>query len=226
MIFVFILLFLVGQSAVAQGYKVDGDVKGLDAPALLLLMQKQDGLSIERVAVTNGKFSFEGKVDEPFFLQILMLDEEDGFETTGKLTEFLIENSGIRIEGTSPAFEDVKVYGSKSDLVLKEYLKKDQALGDRWRLEKVNYDQAIENDEAELIEKLRDKLNGITAERVALLKSYVQRHNSSVIGALIPNFCTLGNVLTKEDYQEMYDMLTPEMQKTGYGSSILSRTLN
>lgn len=216
-------MLAVTQSVKAQGFNIVGEVNGLDSPALLFLMQ-QDGIVFEKVVVNNGNFSFEGEVDEPYFVQILMLESENGFNTTGKLTEFLVENSEIRIEGTSPAFEDVNVYGSESDLVLKEYLGKDNHLSKKWHRIKTDYDQAVENEESEIVQELRNTLKNLTAERVMLLKSYVNQYNSSIIGALIPNFCLLENVLTRDDYREMYDLLSPKMQETRYGSSILGRS--
>lgn len=191
---IFLFLLTACQSEKSTGYTVTGEVAGLESPALLLMMLKQSGFEIETIPVENGRFSFSGQVDEPYFVQLLMLADADSFRTTGKLTEFLLENSDIRIEGTSPEFEDVTVQGSESDRILKEYFTKDS------------------------------ELLGQTDERVELLKESVKRHRASIVGALLPIFCTFDDVLTSEDYIDMFESLTEEMQQTGYGQMVLQRS--
>ena len=62
---------------------------------------------------------YSGKVKEPYFVQFLI---KEGESTSGKLTEFMIENSEILVEGNSTAYDSVRVSGSQSDKILKEYL--------------------------------------------------------------------------------------------------------
>lgn len=40
-------------------------------------------------------------------------------------------------------------------------------------------------------------------DKVELLKKYVKDNNDNIIGALIPNFCTIDDLLTEEDYSEI-----------------------
>jgi len=49
-------------------------------------------------------------------------------------------------------------------------------------------------------------------------------YNDNIIGALIPNFCTLQEVLKKEDYLEIYNLLNEKMRKTNYGQNIFEKT--
>jgi len=180
---ILLLMLLSTPSVTAQGFKVIGDVTGLDSPALLFMLFKQDGLAVEKIPVKDGRFSFEGVVVEPYLIQILILADDSTFNTTGKLTEFLIENSEIRIEGTSPNMDDVRVSGSESNRILVDYLGMDQLLSDNWQRMKADYDTALEQNETKLVNELKNSLNRLTDERVTLLKTYVKRHNSSIIGA-------------------------------------------
>lgn len=122
-----------------------------------------------------------------------------GFTVIGEVAglespALMLENSDIRIVGTSPEFDDVTVHGSESDAILKDYLVKDQELADQM------------------------------AERVLLLKESVNRHRTSIVGALLPIFCTLGDVLTSEDYILMHESLSEDMQQSGYGQMVLQRS--
>lgn len=193
---IFLIVFFATQSTYAQGFTVIGEVAGLESPALMMMKLKKGGFEIETIPVEKGRFAFSGQVDEPYYVQLLMLADADGFSTTGKLTEFMLENSEIRIVGTSSEFEDVTVHGSESDTILKEYLTKDLELGDQ------------------------------TEARVVLLKEYVNRHRNSIVGALLPIFCTLGDVLTSEDYILMYESLSEDMQQSGYGQMVLQRSVS
>jgi hypothetical protein len=44
------------------------------------------------------------------------------------------------------------------------------------------------------------------------------------VGALLPIFCTIEDNLSKKDYKEFYNMLSPEAKKSGYGKVLLERS--
>lgn len=41
------------------------------------------------------------------------------------------------------------------------------------------------------------------------------------LGAVLPTLCTIQTSLTKKDYLEMYNVLTPRMRSTTFGKEIL-----
>lgn len=61
-------------------------------------------------------------------------------------------------------------------------------------------------------------------QRIPLLKKYVYVNKNNIVAALLPNFCTLQNVLRKEDYFEMYQSLAEKMKQTDYGKSVYERS--
>lgn len=61
-------------------------------------------------------------------------------------------------------------------------------------------------------------------ERIPLLKKYFNENSNTIVGALLPNFCTLNEVLKKEDYLEMYNALTLSMRKSDYEKISFEKT--
>jgi hypothetical protein len=222
----FFAFVYIWAAAFSQGYTIAGDIKGLKNKKLLLIKIVDGNFLGEEVSVTDGKFFFSGTADEPFFAQLLRIKNGTKTETEGKLTELIIENSNITLSGKSPKYDDVKISGSVADSVLKIYLAEDHLLDNKWdklkaRLKLISKTQKRERDS--LIKVMNFVLLN---EKIPLLKHYVKENSNSIVGALIPNFCTMTKLLKKEDYREMYDMLTPEIQKTALAKSILSKATN
>ncbi len=217
-----LLIGCQNQKKNSDGFIIKGNVKNLNNAKLLVLKFVNGGIEGDSISVKNDKFEYLGKVKEPYFIQILI---KDGKSTKGKLTEFMVENSEITIIGNSVEYDSVKVLGSKSDKILKEYLKKDDILSSKWNKLKLEYDKYVEQEDTINQKKLAKKLNYILQEeRVGLLKKYVSENSNSTVGALLPNFCTIQNVLTKKHYKELYDSLSEEVKKSDYGKGLLEKS--
>lgn len=213
---------LHAQVEMSDGFLITGDVKGLDSSQLLVLKFVNGGLEVDSIFVVDGEFEYSGRVEEPYFIQLLI---KDGEETNGKLTEFMIENSEISIKGNSIEYDSVKVDGSKSDEILKEYLKKDEMLGAKWNELKVEYDEYVASGDTIKRKEVAKELNYILQEeRVGLLREYVLNNSNSTVGALLPSFCTISGALTKVDYAEFYQSLSEEVKQSGYGQELLERS--
>ena len=205
----------------ADGFIVNGDINGLGNSKILLIKFVNDGMEIDSIFPKNDSFTYTGKVKEPYFIQMLVKTSDS---VSKKLTEFMIENSEISIRGNTPEYDSVKVSGSKSDRILKEYFKEDELLSAKWNELKIEYDQAVERRDSIERKDLAKKLNTIfKVDRVNLLKKYVADNANSTVGALIPAFCTIEDALTTEDYQEIYTMLSDSIKISDYGKNILEK---
>ncbi len=219
------LFFLLSASGLqAQGkYTVYGDVRGLDNERLMVLSFVGDKLTMDIVPVTNNQFQFSGELEAPRWVQLLLLKDGSDTETTGKLTEFILEASDIYVVGCSKEFKDVKVYGSKMDKVIKAYLREDRELADKSTRLYEQMQQYLSQADSVNAQKLKaDILKVIYEERIPLLKSYVRENSNSMIGATLPVFCTLGKKLRKEDYEEMYNSLSEEIRNSKFGENLKS----
>lgn len=221
MILCWILFF---NFCIAQTYVLNGNIKGLNGDSLLLLKVKGKVFEGQKIKVTNGLFHYQDKLEEPYFVQLFKLKKGTN-ETEGKLAEFLVSSGEITIFGPEPVFEQIKVEGSEPDRILKHYLKEDEVLMAKWHKVKIAYDSYVAEDDTLNRKKTAEEPNRILLqERIPLLKTYVTQNSNSIIGALIPNFCTLTGLLKKEDYLEMYSTLSSPMKATRYGKSVYERS--
>lgn len=213
----FISIFLVGCEKRPQDhFNVKGEIIGFEGENILAL-RFENGLEIDTIKVSKGKFNYTGKLSKPVMVQLLA--NVNG--SSKKFTELMVENSDIEIIGSLDDFDGVQITGSNSDKILKEYFKEDDLLSDEWNSLKVKYDIALKEKDSIHSDELRIQLNQILLEdRVNLLKRYVSQNKDNEVGALIPNFCTLENTLTQEDYLDMYNSLSDNMKKSEYGQSI------
>ena len=208
----------------AQTYDVKGNVKGLKNDSLLVLGIKGKNTLVKKVSVVEGRFYFDDTLQEPYFVQVFKLKKGSN-EIDGKLTEFLAEPGHITIDGQSDHFEAIVVHGSVADLVLKKYLKEDGQVVAKWENLKKEYDQYVIQKDTLNRKKVGEQLNMIIfKERLPLLKTYVYNYKDSMVGALLPNFCMLKEVLKKEDYLEMYNMLTDRVKQTDYAKSTFEKS--
>jgi uncharacterized protein DUF4369 len=199
---------------------VKGNIGGLNDSKIMVLRFIGNSFEVDSISPENNQFEYTGKVEEPYFVQFLIKNEE----SSTKLCEFMLENSEINITGNSIDFDSVKVSGSESDKILKDYFSEDKLLDEKWDDLKLKYDQYVESDDTLNRKSSAKKLNHIIqVERVELVKKYVREYSNKKTGALIPSFCSIEDKLTKEDYTEIYNYLTPEIQQTGYGKRILEK---
>lgn len=222
-IFIIAYCLLITSMCFGQNYELKGNVVGLKSDSLLILKIKGTVFEGAKVKVVNGIFNYKDKIGEPYFIQLFKLKHTG--ETDGKLAEFMVESGVITIEGKSESFENINIKGSKSDLVLKSYLKDDQIIVDKWEKLKVDYDRYSSQNDTLNRKKVGLRLNEILfKERIPLLKKYVKANHNNLVGALLPNFCTLKSLLKPEDYLELYNMLTSEMKTSDYAKSTLTRS--
>ena len=218
------LILYVSSPVFAQTYTLKGNLTGIESDSLFILKYKRGGVSGEKIPAAGGSFQYSDTISEPYFIQILTISKVTN-QTSGKIADVLVEAGEININGPASDFSKINITGSKSDLILKEYLSKDMDLQKEWHKLKVVYDKYVNTGDSLNRKKVALKLNSINyKERIPLLKVYVKKYRGEIIGALIPNFCTLSDILSKQDYLEMFEYLTQEMKISAYGKSILNKS--
>ena len=215
------LLFLCScKETPKDHFNVTGKITDFEKGTILALTA-DNGYSIDTISVIDYKFQYSGKVEKPV-MTILYVKTDS---TTTEFTEFMLENAEIEIEGSLMDFDSFTIKGSQSDEILKRYLKEDGVLVQKWNSLKLEYDEAILIGDTLKSKELGNNLNNILLnDRVGLLKSYVKENYNNQVGALLPNFCTLKEFLTSEDYLQMYQSLSVDVQKSWYGQSVKSKS--
>lgn len=211
-----ITLMLSCSKSGQDTFFVEAHIAGLQDTEILIL-RYDEGVQIDTIHSVGGKFSYSGSVANP--MQVQFLAQVD--TTFQKLADFILENSNITVEGSLFNLNDIKISGSQLDKILKAYLDKDQILENKWDSIKIIYDDFKKINDSANIKKYADQLDKILREdRVNLLKSYVLEYYNETAGALIPNFCSIGDILSAHDYLEMYHILSADTKQSYYGQMI------
>ncbi len=197
------------------GYRIEGHVLGLDEKLKIYLIDGGQRKKIDSAIVENNRFTLTGTLSEAAHMYLYL-------GKSVKLADILLDNRDVKVVGSAPHYDSVRVEGSDIDRQWKEWYRIDQKIGyQKYRLDKL-YQSLVEKKDsvnAVIVKKLSDEL---LADRIDLLKSYVRRYNDTASGAVLPTLCTIQESLTQSDYLEMYNFLTPRMRSTVFGQEILT----
>ena len=91
----------------ADGFKIDGEIKGFPDGTLVALLNGQTGASESETTIKQNKFSFAGKVQTPEF-KIILFNKKPPYIT------LFLDNSKVKITGENTAPERSTVTGSVS----------------------------------------------------------------------------------------------------------------
>ena len=214
------LLPAPGRAQTPASYRVVGDVRGLAENAKVYLINGAEMRTIDSAAVRQGHFVLTGHLTEPAHMYL----HAGKGRAAVKLADILLDNRTVSVQGDQPAYDRISVTGSDIDQHWKDWYRADTDLGtQRAAVRRVAESLAQRQDTANAA-ALRRVLTALQQSRVRLLKDYVARYRDTATGAMLPNLCTLGSVLTAADYQQMYQQLTPLWQQSSFGRALLAQS--
>lgn len=233
------LLLTVPLASYAGKYKLTGNVTGLPENSVILLapVTHLKEKNIGEVPVVNGKFSFEGSVDQPTAVwvklkgvpsgaRVVMLDEGE-VTLTGDVKTFDANGStgyelaGLKVSGSPNTDKYDKIYGQRAHLN-KLYEEKSDKYSEVWsKVRKAR----ISNDEKALADimatdeyKAADKAEkDFFTEVEATYRRIVFENKDSFWGPLM--MISLFSYLTP-DQQDWYDALSDEAKNSYYGKKV------
>ncbi|GAB3898196.1 hypothetical protein GCM10028803_17280 [Larkinella knui] len=216
---ILILRTLPGLAQETIGYRVIGHIRGLPDQTKMYLIDGGKRKIIDSAVVHQERFIFQGNMAETAHTYLYA----GKGSVSLKLADILLDNRTIQVEAAKPVYDSVTVNGSDIDRLWKEWWRDDQQIGyQRYRIKQVYESLAAKKDTANA-EKLKKVIDEMTENRIDLLKTYVKRYHTTAVGAALPTLCTLGDYLTKADYLEMYQTLSPTWQNSGFGREILEQ---
>ena len=200
---------------VTFGYRIQGHIIGLKEESKIYLIHGGQRRRIDSAIVKHNRFTMTGKLNEPAFTYLYL-------GKSNKLADILLDNRDIEVKGSEPHYDSIKIMGSDIDMQWKEWYKADQRIGyQKYRLEKL-YESLVDKKDSENAATVKKLCEELIIDRINLLKVYVKRYNDSASGAVLPTLCTIQSSLTKADFLEMYNDLTPKMKSTTLGKEILT----
>ncbi|MBC3787995.1 DUF4369 domain-containing protein [Spirosoma utsteinense] len=205
------------RSNAASTYKVIGNIKGLSEGTKMYLIDGGKRKVIDSATVRSGQFVIDGSLAETAHMYL----HAGKGSSSRKLADILLDNRTIYVKGNKAEYDSVVVSGSDIDQQWKDWFKEDQQIGyQRFQVRKV-YEALLSKNDTINANALKKVVGEMQSYRVNLLKAYVMRYHDTGGGAALPTLCTLGDYLTKADYLEMYNMLSPTWQKSYFGREIL-----
>lgn len=202
-----------------EGYTITGIINGQKEGTAYLAFDDNGKKISDSTKITDGHFSFTGKVDEPLLYTIRVKGVEAG-------TTFILENSDITYEGHKDSLWAAKVSGAVQDSIYKSYynvdFKKISAFaGPIYKAS----DSLSQNGKVKLTAEqtatMDKRWKDLSALSDDLTKRFVTAHKDQLAAALVieDRIVPYG---TPAQLKEFYGILTPEIQKSFNGRKIKS----
>jgi len=99
---------------VADGYTINGTVKGYDEGTAVALINGQTGATESETKIAKGKFEFKGKLTEPAF-KIILFNKQPPYIT------LLLDNSMVKITAKKDSLDNAVIKGSTSNTDFQHY---------------------------------------------------------------------------------------------------------
>ncbi len=176
------LLALAVMSCKHDGYIIKGEIEGGEKDMVYLQhIEKNKLVSIDSVAMNNGKFTFKGKVDVPDLYAIKFGEEE------GQMLIVFLDNSKITVSGVIDNVVASSVKGSPSHDLLNDFNKLQDSLSQR--MQELSYQYQAAAYEGKLTKELEDELrNEFMVENEKFnnfIKGFVKENSSSAVAAYV-----------------------------------------
>ncbi len=215
--------FMVSCSNKPDGYVIEGTVQSLaDGTEIFIEVQdpSQVGMvvSIDTALVNNGKFKFEGKIDE---IQLAYLGLGN---TIGKIP-FVLENDKIVITAFTDSIQKSTVGGSYNNKELfgfnakfTEYQKKIAA----YRNENLDaLMKARQFNDTVAMNKINDAFKKMEKEFDDYIENYISKNNNSFVTLVLLSNRIKTPTAEYEKIKPQMDNLSPELKSTKIGKKLL-----
>lgn len=177
------------------GYRIDGEIAGVAGKVYLTVFEGKLPRVIDSAEVKNGAFEFSGDCAVPIFAAVETPDVP--------LVRFFLENSPmIRIVGTADRPQDIRVTGSATEDLYRQFLGQADSVA-----------KLLDSDSVKLsstriafdLEKQRDSLGRV----------FVRKHSGSVAAAYVL-FRGLSYEMSAKEIRQALDGLTPPASASVY----------
>lgn len=176
------------------GYRIGGEIAGVTGKVYLTVFEGKQPRLIDSAEVKNGAFEFSGDCAEPIFAAVETPD--------APLVRFFLENSPIRIVGAADRPQDIRVTGSATEDLYRQFLGQADSV-------------------TKLLNSDSVKLSGtriafdLEEQRDSLGRIFVRKHPGSVAAAYVL-FRDLSYGMSAKEIGQALDGLTPPARTSVY----------
>ncbi|RDC55914.1 AhpC/TSA family protein [Pedobacter chinensis] len=220
-----ILMLLPFMVAAQKGYTLSGKIPELKEPAKAYLAFYKDAAwkETDSVEIKNGKFQFNGNVEEPQTVIIaIRRHEAKQSSKQSDYQSFIIENSKITIEGKDSIY-NAKITGSlaekenrereemikpitKQIIHLQNFYGKKNSAG--------VYEKSIEDRK-----KAGDSISKLVSKIKSINREFVENHLNSFAGLLTYTTHVLDSKFDPVDAEALLHRFSPELQSSPLGKN-------
>lgn len=220
------LLLLPFMVAAQKSYTLYGKLSALNVPAKAYLVTLQNGAwkETDSVAIINGQFRFNGKVEEP--QNALIAIKRSSGKQNDNLS-FYLENSKITFTGKD-AIKTATVTGSVSDRENRELAALTTPITDKiQKIQKefTNDHGVVAGKTLEQRKAAQDSLTSHVAQIKAIQQKFVERHLNSFMGLYTFNTSILGSHFDSAAVKPLFYKFSPQLQSSPLGQLAISRIL-
>lgn len=227
-LFVLLALSTTLFSCNNKGYTITGTVKGVADGKKITLETQQESLGImipvDTAMVENGKFVFEGKVEQPAVYQLSIEGEK-------AKSYFILEHGDINIDINKDSIFLNKISGTYNNEQLTEFsaqnLKIQKNITDFKRENGPKMVQARKDKDTATINKLMDEylvVSKQTNDKLTIFRdNYIAKHPKSLISMLLIKDLSTAPLADIKKLSESFNSLDAELKDSKMGKSIAKK---
>ena len=205
-----------------DGYTIKGKVSGFEEGSMIYLHQGGvKSKTIDSSLISNGKFSFTGKVDYP---QKYYINNQRTKGTKYVVTSLYIDNTSIKIEGDFKDFTNCKITGGESQQVINELNTK---TGDLQKKRNAIVDDAYSGKHSrEEVDKLSVEAKKLYQQILKIEQEWARKNiNTYPVINRIASQPEQFPLFNKEEIKELYNQLSDELKNSPDGQLIYNKYL-
>lgn len=204
------------QTAVKKttGFTLNAKLEGLTAPKIYLTYGGFHNSRIDTLNVTNGSFSYKGKVEEPMPGMVFTPDYKVRFD-------LYIDNGKIDITGRADDMNGLKINGPAATREFAAFNK--TIMDNRQRVNELfaQAQQTRQSGDTVAAAKLEQEVNRLYNKEFEIRKNYIKDHPASYISA--HELYAFSNVKNVKEAIKMFDALDGKIQNSSQGQALAER---
>lgn len=207
---IIVFAFAVVSCGMAKDeFSIKGSISGVDKGKVYLQkIVNGQPKNIDSVDVTNGSFSFKGKITTPD-VRLLRLNEQEYF------AQFFLDNSSITIKAKKDSLRNTKISGSPTQDIFQIYINEMEKLNKDIMTLQGKFQNAMATGNTNEAEKAKIDYQAMVDNNKIFTKNFVKEHANSVVSPYI----TLLQLVEQVDVAELESIaanFAPEISNSEY----------
>jgi hypothetical protein len=168
---------------------------------------------IDSTNIINGKFQFQGKIDQPIVYGLYIEDSKDAIGV-------FMENDTIYIEAYKDSLAKSKITGSKTHDEYLNFIKQSNNIVSKMNHLFPIFQKARAENDADKLEEINAQMRAINEENTVFALKYAKRHPDSYISALALQSVLTVPTIDKDTIAKIYNNFSDYVKKGDFAIEI------